>query len=155
MAAIVTNRGKKILLDGTGTWASTLKVVLVKATNDFVADTNFLTGEAYTLDELQNCNGYTGGHNGTGRKAITATIVEDDANDRVDLKADALTWTEIGPSVGNEAIGAVLIIKQGASDAASEVIARIDLTTPVVPNGGDITIKWDNQVGAGAVVRLS
>ncbi len=58
--------------------------------------------------------------------------------------ADAadVTFTAV---TGNE-VGAVVIYKHNADAAAAALVAYIDSATglPVTPNGGDITIEWDN-----------
>lgn len=48
----------------------------------------------------------------------------------------------------------VVIYKEGAADTSSPLIANIDTATglPVTPNGGDITVQWDN--GANRIFKL-
>lgn len=52
------------------------------------------------------------------------------------------------------ACGAVVLYKDTGSAATSPLIAYIDTATnlPVTPNGGDITVAWDN--GASKIFKL-
>jgi len=57
-------------------------------------------------------------------------------------------------AVSGPTAGAIIIFKEGASHAASLLIAYIDTATglPVQPNGGDITTQWDS--GANKIFKL-
>lgn len=66
------------------------------------------------------------------------------------------TWTAVPTQAGNAAATSVLIIQTSAVGGGADVaagsqrlIAYIDSATnlPVVPNGGDINISWDNTAG--------
>ncbi len=57
-------------------------------------------------------------------------------------------------AVSGSAVTQLVIYKDTGSAATSPLIARIDTATglPVTPNGGDITITWDN--GANKIFKL-
>lgn len=154
MASFITNLAKAKFADGTIDWdASTIKVTLVDSTfngtedSDYLSDTNIASGPS----ELGGTN-YTRGYAGTIRKTITTPYAtQDDTNNRANIGADNITWTAIqdGTAAG------VLVFKNGTSDDTDAIlIAHIDIT-PVVTNGGDLTIKWDNQSSAGDILRLT
>jgi hypothetical protein len=57
-------------------------------------------------------------------------------------------------AVTGSAVSQLVLAKNTGSDATSPLIANIDTATnlPVTPNGGDITIAWDN--GANKIFKL-
>lgn len=57
-------------------------------------------------------------------------------------------------SVSGPSIEAIVIYKEGASDAASPLLAFIDTATglPITPNTGDIICNWDN--GTNKIFKL-
>jgi hypothetical protein len=64
--------------------------------------------------------------------------------------ADNVTW----PTVTGDPSEALVLIKDTGSAATSPLIAYIDRATglPVTPNGGDITVTWDN--GSNRIFKL-
>lgn len=58
------------------------------------------------------------------------------------------------PAVSGTTIEAIVIYKEGASDAASPLLAFIDTATglPITPNTGDIIVNWDN--GTSKIFKL-
>lgn len=56
--------------------------------------------------------------------------------------ADDLTW----PTVTGNQSEAIVIYRHTGTDATSRLIAYYDVATglPVLPNGGNITVAWDN-----------
>ena len=60
----------------------------------------------------------------------------------------------LGTAVSGTSIEAIIIYKEGASDAASPLLAFIDTATglPITPNTGDIIVNWDN--GANKIFKL-
>lgn len=72
----------------------------------------------------------------------TSTLGVADAND--------VTWSAVSGAVSE----AVVLYKHTGVEGTSALIAYIDTATglPVTPNGGDITVQWDN--GANKVFKL-
>lgn len=113
----------------------TIKLILVTSSytpdkdHDFANDlTNELSG-----------TGYTGGFAGSGRKTIgSKAFATDTANDRVTFTFGGVTWTAI--NAGNPKYA--IMVKEITNDAATRLIAYLDLGT-VVTNGGDLTITPD------------
>jgi hypothetical protein len=120
--------------------ADTLKLILVTSTytpdkdHDFASDlTNELSG-----------TGYTGGFAGSGRKTIASKAFSTDtANDRIEFTWAGVTWTAI--NAGNPKYA--ILVKEITNDAATRLIAYLDLGT-VVTNGGDLTVTPDATLGA-------
>lgn len=80
-----------------------------------------------------------GGLTGYVRKSMTETVVEDDTNDTANLKIGgpiSYAATESGTW------RAVVFYKEGASDAARELISLHTLT-PLVTNGGPVDLTED------------
>lgn len=126
---------------GTGTGGAVIKVALIRsytfaASHKFVSD---VTGAGGVIHGTPQTLAGKAGTNGTA-----------DAND--------ITFT----SVAANASGHSLLVYQasavgGGADVAAtaqRVIAYIDTGTllPVTPNGGDITVGWDN--GANKIFTL-
>ena len=49
-------------------------------------------------------------------------------------------WTALGAAAGSPV--AAIVYKYNVSDASAELVAKIDLTSPPIPNGGDYTVQW-------------
>ncbi len=83
--------------------------------------------------------------------AIEATVAlaSKTGTDGVADAADA-----IFTSVSGDQCEALIIYKDTGSAATSQLIGYIDTATglPVTPNGGDITVTWDN--GANKIFKL-
>jgi len=91
------------------------------------------------------------GNNGGNTRADAPTLASKTVTAGV---ADANDVTIIAIPAG-PALEYILIFKDdGIADASSPLIALIDTATglPVTPNGGDITIQWDN--GANRIFKL-
>jgi hypothetical protein len=65
--------------------------------------------------------------------------------------ANDVTFTAV--PAGNE-LGALVIYKSTGVEGTSPLVAYVDTATglPVTPNGGDITVQWDN--GANKIFKL-
>ncbi len=143
MASLVYNTAKKEMIDGTISLLNDpIKVMLVNATYTPNPDHDAVDagGDNDPADAEINVTGYTRGFGGAGRKTLTGkTLTADKPNDRAVFDAADLTWAAL--AAGDTIFGAILI-KEGANDASSRLIAYMDFTdTPT--NGGDITIQWD------------
>lgn len=141
MASGWYNSGLRDVLDRTiDLAADTIKLILVTSAytpdkdHDFANDlTNELSG-----------TGYTSGFGGAGRKTIgSKAFSTDTTNDRVEFTFGAVTWTAINAGSPKYAI----LVKEITNDAASRLIAYLDLGT-VSTNGGDLTITPDAIAGA-------
>lgn len=146
MASLTYNLGRTGILEGSiDLDADVIKAMLV--TSSYVAnkDDDFVDdgGADDAIDHELTGTGYAAGFGGSGRKTLgTIAITEDDANDRAEFDAANLTWT--GIDAGTAA--AVVIYKHLTSDLLSTLIAYIDTGGfPVVTNGGDLTITWNDE----------
>jgi len=142
MANALYDTGRNYFLQGSINWvADPVRVALVSISNQ---------PTAYVVDLAVNtvyASVPTGARVGMsiaslGGKSGSAGIA--DANDAV------------FSAVSGPTIGAVLLLRSTATANASDwpLIAYIDTATglPVGPNGGDITVQWDN--GANKVFKL-
>lgn len=85
--------------------------------------------------------GYVSGFGNSGRQALgSKTVVYDTGNDRVELDAANITWSAIDAGT----IAQATLLTEISSDAASPVIANVDVADTVT-NGGDIIISWDGE----------
>lgn len=121
----------------------TLKLMLVTSAytpnkdHDFVDDVN--------AAELTGGN-YTAGFAGAGRKTLAGKAFSTDTgNDRVEWTFSAATWTALLGAAGNPKYA--IIIKEITNDAASRLVAYLDLGT-VVTNGSDVIVTPDGTLGA-------
>jgi len=129
MANALYDKGREAFLSGTINWeADNIKVALVRgytvntATHEYLSD-------------------ITGGGGGT----IVATSGNLASKTPTAGVADAadFTWTAVGTGA---ACAYIIIYKDTGVAGTSRLIAYIDTATglPVTPNGGDITVTWDN-----------
>lgn len=147
MASFMYNKAVQEILTGAiDLDSNTLKIMLVNSTytpnrDDDVVDAG---GGSDALDAEISVSGYSGGWGGTGRKTVTLTASEQDANDRAVCVIGDLTWTALASGV--TIVGAILIKEGGANDTTSRLIAYFDITdTPT--NGGDFTLDFDGTNG--------
>ena len=141
MASGWYNSGVRDIVDRTIDFsADTLKLILVTSSYTPDADHNF-------ADDLTNelsGTGYTGGFAGSGRKTIGSKAFETDTtNNRVEFTWGGVTWTAI--NAGNPKYA--ILVKEITNDAATRLIAYLDLGT-VVTNGGDLTVTPSATLGA-------
>lgn len=89
------------------------------------------------------------------RKALTGLdVAQNDTDDRAELDADNVTWTALEADAGTPA--RVVVYKHVTNDADSPLIGYVNLTAPPAPNGGDYTIRWNNNAStAGTIFRIS
>ena len=149
MANFLYNRAARRIFDGNLNLAtSTLKLMLVDSGYTANRDHDFVGSGAGTPggEELSG-TGYAAGFGGAGRRTIAnKAFSEDDVNDRAEMDCDDVTWTVINAGTA----AAAILIKEGTSDADSELIAFFDSGFPVTTNGGDLTL----QVNAEGLLHL-
>lgn len=125
MANALYDKGREKFLDADIDWAAHNIIVLL-VTAGYTA--NLATHEFIT-DLGANIVARSGNLAG---KSATAGVA--DASD--------VTIT----AVSGSAVTQLILARDTGTDATSPLIARIDTATnlPVTPNGGDITVQWDN-----------
>jgi phage tail sheath gpL-like len=124
--------GRQSFLDGDIDWtANNIKVVLVDTTYVFSTAHDFLADVAADVVATSA--------NLTGKTATNGTADADDV---------------LFTAVSGAQVGFLVIYQDTGNAATSRLIAYIDTATglPVTPNGGDITITWDN--GANRIFTL-
>ena len=135
MANGLYDKARQKFLDGSISWSSdNIKIILVDAadytvslaTHEFLGDTP------------------SGGRVATSDNLTTKTSLAGVAD------ADNVTFT----AVTGDPSEAIVIYKDTTNASTSDLIAYIDTATglPVAPNGGDITITWDN--GTNKIFKL-
>lgn len=126
--------------------SATLKAIPLRSTYTPNPDHKFVSD---LVAHECSVTGYTGGFGGAGRKVIgSKTITEDAANNRAVFDAaDPSAWT--GLAAGNT-LRYVAIAEEITDDAASRVVAVVDLQSDFVTNGGDLTVQW-NAVGIAVI----
>lgn len=135
MANALYDKGRQGFLDGSIDWdTDVIKVVLVDAADYIV---NLATDD--NLDDVP----------AVARVATSGALASKTVTDGVADAAD-VTLT----AVSGDPSEALVIYKDSGVESTSRLIAYIDTATglPVTPNGGDITIAWDN--GANKIFKL-
>jgi len=131
MANALYDGGREAFLTGAVNWeADTIKVALVRG---------------YTVNTATHV--YLSDVTGAGGGTIVATSAALSSKTPTAGVADAadFTWSAVGTGA---ACPYIVIYKDTGVAATSRLIAYIDTATglPVTPNGGDITVTWDNGV---------
>lgn len=135
MANGLYDKGRQGFLDGTISWSSdNIKIVLVDA-----ADYTVSLASHEFLSDIPS-----GARVATSDNLTTKTSTSGIAD------ADNVTFT----AVTGDPSEAIVIYKDTTNASTSPLIAYIDTATglPVTPNGGDITITWDN--GTNKIFKL-
>lgn len=135
MANALYDKGREKFLTGAISWsADNIKAVLVDVADYTV---NLATHEF--LSDIA-----AGGRVATSGNFTTKTTTAGVAD------ADNITW----PTVSGDPSEALVIYKDTGVAGTSPLIAYIDTATglPVTPNGGDITVTWDN--GSNKIFKL-
>lgn len=134
MANKVYPSAKDGFLTGDISWTTnTIKAVLVD------------TGQYTYSDSHANLSDIPSGARVATSSALTGKTVVSNVADAADVTLAAVS----GPTVE-----AVVVYKDTGTASTSRLIAFLDAGTglPVTPNGGDITVAWDN--GANKIFRL-
>ena len=136
MANALYDTGRSAFLTAGVNWSSdNIKAVLVKTTSGYTVN---LASDQFLSTIVSGNRIATSGN--FASKTTTAGVAD----------AADVTFT----AVSGSAAGAVVIYKDTGTDTTSQLIAYIDTATglPVTPNGGDITVSWDN--GANKIFKL-
>lgn len=129
MSNALYDKGREGFLDGSIDWDSNnIKVVLV--------DTGAYTVNLATHQFLSDIA--SGARIATSSNLTTKTVTAGVAD------ADDVTLT----AVTGTSVEALVLYQDTGTPSTSRLIAYIDTATglPVTPNGGDISIAWDNGV---------
>jgi hypothetical protein len=104
----------------------TIKVALVDLTAD------------YTYSSAHQYKSSVPSYSGTTDQTLGSVTVTDGVFDAADATFSAVSQS------ASKTVGALVIYKDTGTGSTSPVIAYIDGFTAVTPNGGDITVAWDN-----------
>ena len=135
MANALYDKGRQGFLDGSIDWdTDDIRVILI--------DTADYTVDLATHDNLDDIPG-------AARVAVSGSLTGKTVADGVADAADVVL-----SAVTGDQSEALVIYKHTGVESTSRLIAYIDTATglPVTPNGGDITIAWDN--GANKIFKL-
>lgn len=112
---------------------------------DTIKDTLMASGYTANLATDQYYNTATSGARVAASAAFTSKTVAGGVADAADVVHSAVTGSQVTQ---------IVIWKDTTVETTSPLIARIDSATglPVTPNGGDITIQWDN--GSNKIFKL-
>ena len=134
MAAILTNRGKKLILE----WAlqdanepSSFYLALLQVGASISVDTNILSD----TDEIDTGNGYDSGGIPVARSVSELiNLTEDDANDKATIEIDEQVFVTDGGTIpsGGADIRYMALLGSHATPANREVIAIFDLGSDIV-----------------------
>lgn len=136
--------GRQRFLEGSIAYLTdTIKIMFIDQSiyNPNVSTDNFFSDITSTA-RIGNSSGHTRADMPTlAGKTSTAGVA--DAND--------VTFTTVA---AGSALASLVIFKDTGADGTSPLIAKIDSGTglPVTPNGGDITVAFDN--GANRIFKL-
>lgn len=135
MANALYAKGREGFLDGSIDWDThTIKVILI--------DTADYTVNLAVHDNLDDVPA-------AARVATSGALTGKTVTDGV-ADANDVTFT----AVTGDPSEALIVYKDTGTESTSRLIAYIDTATglPVTPNGGDISVVWDN--GANKIFKL-
>ena len=139
MANALYDKGREAFLNGDIDWLNdNIKVTLVD-TNDYTV--NLSTDQFYSSIPV------------AARVASSANLSSKTSTSGVADAADVL-FTSVGGTGTADVSEALVIWQDTGVEASSRLIAYIDVASglPVTPNGGDITVQWDN--GSNKIFKL-
>lgn len=134
MANVLYAKGREGFLDGNIDWDThTIKALLVDADYVFSAAHD-------NLDDIP-----VAGRVGTAQTLASKTVTDGVAD------AGDVVFTSVSNATP---VVAVVLYKDTGVESTSRLIAYIDTATglPVTPNGGNITVSWDN--GTNRIFKL-
>lgn len=135
MANALYDKGREGFLDGSIDWdTDDIRVILID-TDDY--SVNIATHD--NLDDIPTA----------ARVATSGALTGKTVTDGV-ADADDVVFC----SVSGDQSEALVIYQHTGTESTSRLIAYIDTATglPVTPNGGDITVQWDN--GSNKIFKL-
>lgn len=136
MASALYDKGREGFLDGSIDWdTDDIRAILV--------DTGAYTVDTAAHDMLDDvaAGARISVSSALGSKTVTAGVAD----------AADVTFT----AVTGASVEAIVLYKHTGTESTSRLICYIDTASsglPVTPNGGDITIQWDN--GANKIFKL-
>jgi ApbE superfamily uncharacterized protein (UPF0280 family) len=133
MANALYDKGRQGFLEGAVDWdTDDIRCLLV--------DTGTYTVDLANHDNLDDVTGVVATSGSLTGKTVTNGVAD----------ADDVTFT----AVTGATVEALVIYKHTGTAATSRLIAYLDTGTglPVTPNGGNITVQWDN--GANRIFKL-
>jgi hypothetical protein len=136
MANALYDKGREGFLDGSIDWdTNDIRIILIDEADTTI---NLATNEDLADREAASRVAITTG--GMGSKTVTAGVA-DAANE---------TWTAVSGDISES----IDIYQHTGTESTSRLICNIDSATglPVTPNGGDITVAWDD--GANKIFKL-
>ncbi len=134
MANALYDKGRQKFLEGSIDWLNdTIKVILVDAADYTFSQTHEFLSDVLAAARVATSGALTGKTSGSG------------IADAADVTFSA---------VSGDPSEALILYKDTGVEATSPLIAYIDSATglPVTPNGGDITVQWDD--GANKLFKL-
>jgi hypothetical protein len=144
MAHFLTNRGKLLLMQGA--WddngASTIRMGLIRVTAPASVDTAAEIADLNTVNDLLVTNSATEANfTNYVRKNLSRTNAsEDDGNDRVNLDAADVVWTDAGGASNNTLYGAFFYDATTDTDDTTRLLISVDwFASSITTNGGDLT----------------
>lgn len=127
MADLLYPLGKEAILNGDiDIDTDTIKVALVDLTTDY----SYSAAHQYK----SSVTSYTGSTDQTITPVTKTSGTVDSSG--------TPTFSALSQSA-SKTVGALVIYKDTGVAATSPLIAYIDITSPITPNGGDITITWN------------
>lgn len=144
---ILSNTAKEAFLTGQLDWSATSSdtFVAVLATSDL---TN-VEVEFPNANDVIDLSGWS-----TAQAASEVLSIDTDGSGTALVPAGFTTFEEV--PVQATPVTYVIIYAQGGGIGSGVPVALITdgINLPVIPNGGDITIYWNNNSGTGEVFRL-
>ena len=142
MASSWYSTGIKAFLDGdVDLLADTIKAVLIDAA-DYIVN---LTTDDFLADVVAGARAT----NGTGTLASKTTAI---ATNVITFDVADTVLTSVSGAGGPEPHEAVVVYKDSGVEATSQLLLYLELTAPVTPNGGNITLAWHSS-GLGTITR--
>ena len=127
MADLLYPLGKKAILEGDiAIDTDTIKVALVDLTAD------------YTYSAAHQFKSSVTSYGASTDQTVANITVTGGVVDTNDTE----TFTSVAQD-GSKTVGALVIYKDTGNASTSPLIAYIDITSPITPNTGDITITWN------------